>query len=369
MMKGTCEVQTVEEILEGLRGIMDAAEGRDLTDEEATQYEALETQLAAARRTEQIRARHAAYQAPVPGDLSAAGEPEPAATANPLAFTRQALDQLADATRRRATARVDASTITNATLTTTTYGQPAEWGGNILSGPRILHVVAGVPRQPIDAVLAEFPQLTLPDAAAAASEGSSLTEYDDSTAGSVVLGRFGRWTKLTHEGRFGTTLAPIIGAHTIGIARDLDAALITLVETAAGSPVAFSADVEAAIRKAIAQVIDATAGSVDGLVVLTHPDDAALLQDVTPIGGNTIGEPFQRFSGALVYPSSGVESGLMTVVNLRDGARYFEAAALASATDVESVATDVLTLATAVTAGYAITLAGGFAVQVDVVTG
>jgi HK97 family phage major capsid protein len=61
-----------EQILAALRAIMDAAENRDLTDEEATQYEALETQLAAARRTEEIRARHAARQAPVPADLAAA---------------------------------------------------------------------------------------------------------------------------------------------------------------------------------------------------------------------------------------------------------------------------------------------------------
>lgn len=63
---------TVEEILEALRAIVEAAEGRDLTEEEATNYERLEGQLAVARRSEQIRNRQTAYETPVPGDLAAA---------------------------------------------------------------------------------------------------------------------------------------------------------------------------------------------------------------------------------------------------------------------------------------------------------
>ncbi|HEV2929459.1 MAG TPA: phage major capsid protein [Propionibacteriaceae bacterium] len=56
---------TVEEILEALRAIVEAAEGRDLTEEEATNYEKLEAQLATARRTQQIRNRQTAYETPV----------------------------------------------------------------------------------------------------------------------------------------------------------------------------------------------------------------------------------------------------------------------------------------------------------------
>ena len=63
---------TVEEILEALRAIVEAADGRDLTDEEASNYEKLEAQLAVARRTQQIKNRQTAYDTPVPGDLAAA---------------------------------------------------------------------------------------------------------------------------------------------------------------------------------------------------------------------------------------------------------------------------------------------------------
>jgi HK97 family phage major capsid protein len=70
----------VEQILEALRAIIEAAEGRDLTEEEATAYEQLETQLAARRRTDGIRARQTAYDTPTKGQLDAvahAGTPKP----------------------------------------------------------------------------------------------------------------------------------------------------------------------------------------------------------------------------------------------------------------------------------------------------
>jgi HK97 family phage major capsid protein len=62
---------TVDEILEALRAIVDAAEGRDLTDEEAERYEALERDLAVARRSVEIRSRQAAYDTPNRTDLGA----------------------------------------------------------------------------------------------------------------------------------------------------------------------------------------------------------------------------------------------------------------------------------------------------------
>jgi hypothetical protein len=366
----------VEEILAALRAIVEAAEGRDLTDEEATNYERLEAQLAAARRSAEIRNRQTAYQTPVP----LAGGPatvQPVARTNPLAYTGEAAAGITAALRSRTRGRyahdLDAAgwaQIQNAALTTGTYGQGTRWAaGNGWRGPRVLHVVAGVGAvRGMDAILAEFPQFTLPTATAAASEGSSLAEYATSAGGTATLGRFGRFTDFTAEGQVGTSVAPVLRMHSLGIALDLDKALIDLVDTAAGSPVAFSADVPAAIRKAMAGVMAATAAEDPAdLVVLVHPDNVALLQDVTPIGGDSIGERFQRFSGALVYPTTAQDTGLMVVANLRVGAIYFEAQPVTTATD-EAVKTGTLTAATAVIGGYGVSLADGFAVEVDVVT-
>jgi len=58
-------MQTVEDYLGALQAILDASEGRNLTEDEVKRYETLEGDLQNARRTEQIQARHRAYNAPV----------------------------------------------------------------------------------------------------------------------------------------------------------------------------------------------------------------------------------------------------------------------------------------------------------------
>lgn len=212
------ETVKTEAVLARLREIVDRVEReeRDLTDEEAASYEQTEKQLSALRRSEEIKARQAAYDTPVTDGLPVPAAPVATAPRNPLAYTRQALDQIGDLARRRATGRVDAGSIENVALTTGTFGQPAEWGGNLLSGPRMLHVVAGVPQQDINAVLAEFPSLTLPTAQPASAEAASLVEYDSSTGGSVALGRFGRFTKFSGESTAGTSLGPVLSMHQGG---------------------------------------------------------------------------------------------------------------------------------------------------------
>lgn len=54
----------IDEILQKMKAITDAAEERSLTDDEVTQYEELETQLRAAQKTHELRSRQAAYEAP-----------------------------------------------------------------------------------------------------------------------------------------------------------------------------------------------------------------------------------------------------------------------------------------------------------------
>ncbi|OBK42083.1 phage capsid protein [Mycobacterium kubicae] len=54
-------------MLAALQGIIDAAEGRPLSDEEAQRYETLEGQLRTVQRSDQIRSRQTAYVTPVAG--------------------------------------------------------------------------------------------------------------------------------------------------------------------------------------------------------------------------------------------------------------------------------------------------------------
>jgi hypothetical protein len=365
---------TIDEIVEEMATIAVAAAEGTLTDEQAGRYEALEAGLLAAQRSEGIAARQRAYETPVPGDLAALNQIAPAGdpgSRNPLAYTSAALDDIQAAIEqvRRGDGLTPRRVPSNATLTTGTHGAPREWGRNVLSGPRLLHVVAGVPRQPIDAILAQFPQLTLPTPSAAVGEGASLVEYASSVSGNVTAGRFGRFTDLSQEALVGTDAAAILAMHQLGIALDLDAVLVAAVQTAAGAAVAFNADVMGQIRKAIAKVLANTAAErPEDLVILAHPDNVNLLENVTPTGGQTIAESFQRFSGALVYPSNSVTTGFMTVANLPAGVRFFEATSGAGTAVDQNVKTGVQTVATALIGGYGITLTTGFAVMQDVVT-
>lgn len=59
-------MRTIEEITSAMTALVDGAADRSLTEEEVTEYEGLETELQAAQRDQQIRARNAAYNA-VPG--------------------------------------------------------------------------------------------------------------------------------------------------------------------------------------------------------------------------------------------------------------------------------------------------------------
>lgn len=255
-----------------------------------------------------------------------------------------------------------------ATVTTGDLGERTGWGENVPGRVRMLHMVAGVPRQGLDARQGEYPKFTLPTATAGAGEGSSLTEFDSADAGTVTLARYGRFSDLTTEGLVGASALGLTKMHMLGIAKDLDKVLIDKVETDAGTAVTFASGVPASIRKQMAVVQDATQCDPEDLTILAHPDDVALLEDVTPASGSDVGEGFVRFSGALVYVSGAVNTGFMTIANLRFGCRYFAAGGTSLTTD-EDIKTGIRTYASYVLAGFGTGLVSGYAKMQDVVTG
>lgn len=62
-------MRTLEQIHTDMQAIVDGAEERSMTDEEVSEYETLETELAKANKTAEIRSRQAAYSAPTPESL------------------------------------------------------------------------------------------------------------------------------------------------------------------------------------------------------------------------------------------------------------------------------------------------------------
>jgi len=285
---------------------------------------------------------------------------------NPLAVTGEMLDAVQHAFDNRLTGVFEPEM--HAALTTSTYGAPRDWGSNILSAPRTLWETAGIPSTQAGGPTAQFPKLTLAAVDAGVGEGVTLVEYATSTGGTVTLKRYGRYTDFTMESLVGADAGAVLAAHRTAIARDLDSALIGLVNTDAGSAVAFTADVPAAIRKAIALVGDATAAPDGRMVVLAHPDNVALLQNVTSTGGETIGEDFPKFAGALVYASSAVPTGFMLVANLASACRFWSAGSGVQTQTFQDVKTGVLSAGTQIFAGFGTGAISSYVSKVDVVT-
>lgn len=361
----------IERLRERRRAIIDKYKDRDpdarLSAEDDADFRAIADRMA--ELSEEVEPSHTVTEGAAAVRRAMAGaDGYGQSDAHPLSFTSQALDTLQGAIEGLTAARVMADELERrAALTTATFGAPRAWGANVLDGPRLLHIAAGVPTQKVAAPFAQIPNLTLPTATGSVGENVALAEYAASTANSVTLARFGRWTDLSRESLVGADAGAITAMHRLGVALDLDKVLIDLVEAAAGAAVPFTADVPAAIRKAIAVVTAATAASdAADLVILVHPDNVALLQDVAPIGGSTMAEQFGKFSGALVYPSNAVDTGFVTVANVKSGARYFQARGLGTETEL-ATKTSTLTVATSVIGGYGLGLTG-FASKVDVVT-
>lgn len=70
--------QTLEDVLQALQAIIDGAQGRSLTTEEADRYEKLEARLAVLKRSGEIAKRNAAYHNAAPGQILHVGvDPKP----------------------------------------------------------------------------------------------------------------------------------------------------------------------------------------------------------------------------------------------------------------------------------------------------
>lgn len=109
-------MRTTDDILADMQVIMDAAEGRRMTSDEATKYEAFEAELLAAQKDDERRARHARNMAPAGAVPRAGGKSGPRKTddinAAFNAYLRTGVAN-ADIAHLRVTA-VDGNSVTNA---------------------------------------------------------------------------------------------------------------------------------------------------------------------------------------------------------------------------------------------------------------
>lgn len=94
-------MKTVDDILAELQAIVDSADGRSLTDEEVARYEGLEQELAGAQKSDQVRARNAAYNMVT----------VPTGVPRPSARPQETLDKAFEAYLRTGQANADISAL------------------------------------------------------------------------------------------------------------------------------------------------------------------------------------------------------------------------------------------------------------------
>lgn len=354
-----------ESLIAEARKLLADADGKALDGKATERFSAIEKRLE--ELADQATQRPAAVDPLARALPGQAFQSAPRRPASVLEVPPQALAFMQTALREHRDAQWDHST-DFAALTTGTIGTPGSWGANSLPAPRLLHEVAGVQRDEYGGTKIEYPKLATASATAGVAEGASVSEYAASTVGTATITRYGRFTDLTGEALLGASSQSITSQHQIGIAKDLDQVLIAAAQTDAGTPATFDADVPGAIRAAMSAVLDATAADDPAAVmILVNPADARLLQDVSPTGGDTIGEKFQRFSGALVYPSSSVTAGIATVANLRAGCRFWGDPSVQQGTFTD-LKTSVTSYVSWLYGAYGTGLIGGYAKAVDIVS-
>jgi hypothetical protein len=239
-----------------------------------------------------------------------------------------------------------------AALVTGTYGTTTGWHGPGADAPLLLHDIGGAAVEQILGLKLAHPVFTLPTASAAVAETVTVGEYAASTAATITAARFGRWTDISVEASLNGTNS-ILRMHAMAVARDLNAAAVAVLTTAAGAAVTYATGAEYMVKRSIAVLCDRTASEPGALMLIVNPSDAPEFADTTPTNGADIASTVERFSGARIFASTAVTAGTALVANLGVGLVYGSAQPTRVETDFD-VKTSVSTLATSVIGGYGV---------------
>lgn len=194
-----------------------------------------------------------------------------------------------------------------------TLGGAQTWAQTPTREPRHLIAFSGIRVATLTGVAATMPTYTLPASAAGVNETTAHGEYDTVVDTPLTAVRYGRWSAVSAAAQAFDPLAGIVNMHAIGIAKDLDKKAVSDIETAAGTPVTFDADVAGNVREALLSVSAAVLVPVEELVIFGTPADVALLQDVTPANGTDAGSVTTRFAGSRLYPTLEATAGRVTI--------------------------------------------------------
>ena len=287
--RATCAAEAAK--LQGLRG-------------ELTQLEERSRSLQSEERSRQI------------GDAIArmTGQVETRGGHSPLLVSEKHLRSHADALRAGSTFGAEEEWLpveTRANVTVATdMGSPGAWDAGDIPEPVTLRRFARIPNAPLTGATAQMPSVTLPAAAAGVAETAAHPEFDTVDVANLTALRYGRWTQVTSFVDEFDQLEIINRAHGVGIARDLNLADVTTIQTAAGSVTAFdAANLDRNVRQAILKV--AAAALVEPSDVVLFGTSAALgvVTGFAPASGDDRGSVATRVYGARVYVSESAAAG------------------------------------------------------------
>jgi hypothetical protein len=201
----------------------------------------------------------------------------------------------------------------SAVTAATDMGSPATWGSGRILGPSTLRAFAGIVNTPLTGVAASMPSLTLPAGAAGVAEGAQHGEFDAVDREDLAALRYGRWTTVTAAVDAFDELVSINGAHAVGIARDLNLADVTAIETAAGTPTAFDANLlDQNVREAVLTVAEAAMVDPSDVVLFGTAAALAVVTGFAPASGGDRGSVSTRVYGARVYATAAATAGEVT---------------------------------------------------------
>ncbi|WP_229479984.1 hypothetical protein, partial [Mycolicibacterium mageritense] len=167
-------------------------------------------------------------------------------------------------------------------------GGPEAWGQ---TGPREpMHLIrfSGIRVQTLTGVAATMAQYTLPAAAPGVNETSQHGEYDSVVDVPLTAVRYGRWSAVSAAVKAFDPLSGLVNAHSIGIGKDLDKLAVGNIETAAGTPAVYAADIAGNVRNTVLSVAANVLGDPTELVIVGQPAAIALLGDIQPANGGDI---------------------------------------------------------------------------------
>jgi hypothetical protein len=303
-----------DELMERARALASS----ELVGDDVRAFEDIEAEInEVQRRTEQLERLVRAAQNPEAVTSGYAGPPEPPATPpdqdgprghSPLLVSDEHL-------RGHAAAIRDGSTygaVEERTLLTVAgdIGSPGTWGSGQIREPMTLRSFAGIPVDGLTGATAQMPSLTLPAGSAGVAESTAHGEFTAADVVNLSTLRYGRWSEVTSFVSSFTDLAAMNGAHSVGIARDLNLLDLTAIQTAAGTVTAFSAALlDQNIRTAILKVAAAVVGNPEDVVLFGTSTAMAVVNGYAPASGGDRGSVTTRIFGARCYVTEAALAG------------------------------------------------------------